>query len=76
MSVAHQAPMSMGFPRQEYCSGLPFPSPIVKVIDLKMERDYRRLSRLVQSNHSSLYKQSSVPSWSQREAAEGEVGEI
>ena len=21
-----QAPLSMGFPRQEYCSGLPFPS--------------------------------------------------
>ena len=26
-TVAHQAPLSMGFPRQEYCSGLPFPSP-------------------------------------------------
>ena len=24
---AHQAPSSMEFPRQEYCSGLPFPSP-------------------------------------------------
>ena len=24
---AHQAPLSMGFPRQEYWSGLPFPSP-------------------------------------------------
>ena len=24
---ARQAPMSMGFPRQEYWSGLPFPSP-------------------------------------------------
>ena len=24
-SVAHQAPLSMGFPRQEYWSGLPFP---------------------------------------------------
>ena len=24
---AHQAPLSMGFPRQEYQSGLPFPSP-------------------------------------------------
>ena len=23
----HQAPLSMGFPRQEYCSGLPFPTP-------------------------------------------------
>ena len=26
-TVAHQAPLSVGFPRQEYWSGLPFPSP-------------------------------------------------
>ena len=26
-TIAHQAPPSMGFSRQEYCSGLPFPSP-------------------------------------------------
>ena len=26
-SVARQAPLSMGFSRQEYWSGLPFPSP-------------------------------------------------
>ena len=26
-SVAHQSPLSMGFPRQEYWSVLPFPSP-------------------------------------------------
>ena len=26
-TAAHQAPLSMGFPRQEYCSGLPFLSP-------------------------------------------------
>ena len=26
-TVAHQAPLSMGFPRQEYWSVLPFPSP-------------------------------------------------
>ena len=26
-SVAHQAPSSMGFSRQEYWSGLPLPSP-------------------------------------------------
>ena len=25
MTVAHQAPLSMGFPRQEYWSGLPCP---------------------------------------------------
>ena len=26
-TVADQAPLSMGFSRQEYCSGLPFPFP-------------------------------------------------
>ena len=26
-TIAHQAPLSMGFPRQEYWSGSPFPSP-------------------------------------------------
>ena len=26
-SIAHQAPLSMGFSRQEYWNGLPFPSP-------------------------------------------------
>ena len=26
-TVACQAPLSMGFPRQEYWTGLPFPSP-------------------------------------------------
>ena len=26
-TVAYQAPLSMGFPRQAYWSGLPFPSP-------------------------------------------------
>ena len=27
VTVAHQAPLPMGFPRQEYWSGLPFPTP-------------------------------------------------
>ena len=27
LPVAHQAPLSMGFSRQEYCSRWPFPSP-------------------------------------------------
>ena len=29
-TVAHQAPLSMGFSRQEYWSGLPFPSPTIQ----------------------------------------------
>jgi len=28
--MASQAPLSMGFSRQEYWSGLPFPSPLMK----------------------------------------------
>ena len=31
-TVAYQAPPSMGFSRQEYWSGLPFPSPAVPLI--------------------------------------------
>ena len=27
-TIAHKAPLSMGFSRQEYWSGLPFPSPL------------------------------------------------
>ena len=27
-TVAHQTPLSMGFSRQEYWTGLPFPSPV------------------------------------------------
>ena len=26
-TIAHKSPLSVGFPRQEYWSGLPFPSP-------------------------------------------------
>ena len=26
-TITHQAPLSMGYPRQEYWSGLPFPPP-------------------------------------------------
>ena len=32
-TVAHQTPLSMGFPRQEYWSGVPFPSPIGSLLN-------------------------------------------
>ena len=41
-TVAYQGPQSMGFSRQEYWSGLPFPSPG----DLQ-PRDQTRVSRIV-----------------------------
>ena len=31
-TVAHQAPPSMGFSRQEYWSGVPLPSPIADLV--------------------------------------------
>ena len=36
-TVAHQAPLSMGFSRQEYWSGVPLPSPKRKVRSDKLE---------------------------------------
>ena len=30
-TIAHHAPQSVGFSRQEYWSGLPFPSPILLI---------------------------------------------
>ena len=41
-TVALQAPLSMGFPRQEYWSGLPFPSLVPKVEDKTKERGGQR----------------------------------
>ena len=29
-TVAHQAPLPMGFSRREYWSGMPFPSPLIE----------------------------------------------
>ena len=34
--AAYQAPPSMGFSRQEYWSGLPFPSPKLEVVKQEM----------------------------------------
>ena len=33
-TAAYQAPLSMGFSRQEYWSGVPLPSPIIVAIHL------------------------------------------
>jgi len=43
-TVTHQAPLSMGFSRQEYWSGLPFPSPA----GLQTERLTERLKPFLQ----------------------------
>ena len=49
-TVAHQAPLSMGFPRQEYWSGLPFPgdlpNPGIKPASHAWQADSSSLSHL------------------------------
>ena len=39
-TVAYQAPPSMGFSRQEYWSGLPFPSLMTNLDSIKKQRHY------------------------------------
>ena len=47
-TAAHQAPLSMGFSRQKYWSGLPFPTPgdlsKIKETPLMCSRGYTRLT--------------------------------
>jgi len=51
-TVVHQAPLSIGFPREEYWSGLPFPSPGdlpdpgIKLSFLTLQADSLPLSHL------------------------------
>ena len=39
-TIAHQAPPSMGFSRQEYWSGLPLPSPMSNLDGILKSRDF------------------------------------
>ena len=41
-TVAHQAPLSMGFSRQEYWGGLPCPSPVFKRIWVQVFKNTRQ----------------------------------
>ena len=55
-TVAHQAPPSMGFSRQEYWSGVPLPSPY-------FHDSYSNISPesfFVQDNHVQLFKVLSI----------------
>ena len=46
-TVAYQAPLSMGFSRKEYWSGLPFPSPGGRPDPGIEPRDRTQVSRIV-----------------------------
>ena len=64
-TVAHQSPLAMGFPKQEYYSGLPFPSPGTMRVGLAkndsswslnltsdtLQCDWRELTDMLQNNH-------------------------
>ena len=52
-TVASQAPLSMGFSRQEYWSGLPFPSPIAPKTWIKK---YVRLLTVTLDTYCSISK--------------------
>ena len=39
-TAAHQGPLSMGFSRQGYCSGVPLSSPIAFLLSVKKEWNY------------------------------------
>ena len=46
-TVAHQAPQSLGFSRQEYWRGLPFPSPM---------HESEKLATIISGNNVDLNK--------------------
>ena len=58
-TVAHHAPLSMGFSRQEYWSGLPFPSP--------RDLDWTQVSRVSGRSFTIFSYQPACP-WSLRES--------
>ena len=41
-TAAYQAPLSLGFSRQEYWSGVPLPSPFESLVDRKMEKKKKK----------------------------------
>ena len=51
-TAAHQAPLSMGFSRQEYWSGVPLPSPIITWEALKSTYSVKTNTKLASRNKS------------------------
>ena len=50
-TAAHQAPLSMGLPRQEYWSGLPFPSTSHRALVLKLQLPRQLVKTLISGSH-------------------------
>ena len=45
-TAAHQAPLSLGFSRQEHWSGLPFPSPMINLDHVLKSKDITLLAKI------------------------------
>ena len=87
-TVAHQAPPSMGFPRQEYWSGLPFPfpgdlpdpgmkpgSPALEADTLTSEKtSYRDTELQIQVLTSKISREERKPGWKKKGEEAGERG--
>ena len=59
--AAHQAPLCVGFSRQEYWSGLPFPSPFYSTPKLNQE-DIENQNRLITRNEiESVIEKKKIP---------------
>ena len=67
-TAAYQAPLSMGFSRQEYWSGLPLPSPLVILRKMQI----KTMTRFTwhQSEETALKKSPSIPMRESREKTE------
>ena len=68
-TAAYQAPLSMGFSRQEYWSGVPLPSPLSYLPDTKKKKKKvkylkTRKPKVIKGKMLSLWKNNSSPiSW-------------
>ena len=60
-TVAHQAPPSMGFSRQEYWSGLPLPSPVHGLYPSAKRKVYKRKKKKVPQPELSQHCSWAIP---------------
>ena len=72
-TVAYQAPLSMGFSREKYCTGLPFPSP-GKLPTQELNPDFPHCKQMFQ--HALPTELRGKPSWSQVHARTRESMEL
>ena len=52
-TAAHQAPLSMGFSRQEYWSGWPLPSPVIIISSQIIEPMSKEVADTSETNHKT-----------------------